>query len=135
MRSALVFASLALLSCGVAAADPARKPPEPVVTTLLTQPLKNEPGKEILMLTVEYPPGAADPVHRHNAEALVYVLEGSIVMGVAGAEPVTLHAGETFHEGPDDVHTVGRNASDSKPAKFVVFLLKDAGKPALIPVD
>ena len=94
-----------------------------------------ENDKEVLMLTVEYPPGGADPVHRHDADALVYVLEGSIVMGVKGGTPVTLGAGQTFHEGPDDVHTIGRNASDSKPAKFVVFLLKDVGKPALVPVD
>lgn len=136
MRIAHLFGLFALFCCGVvSAADQARKPPAPVVTTLLTQKLDNVPGKEVLMLTVEYPPGGADPVHRHNADALVYVLEGSIVMGVAGGKPVTLTAGQTFREGPDDVHTVGRNASDTKPAKFVVFLLKDIGKPALIPVD
>lgn len=126
----------ALFCCGIAAgADPSPKPPEPVVTTLMSAPMQNAPGKEALLLTVEYPPGGADPVHRHDAEALVYVLEGSIVMGVAGSEPVTLSAGQTFHEGPADVHTIGRNASDKKPAKFVVFLVKDIGKPALIPVD
>lgn len=135
MRIARRFFPAALLVSVVAAAEPAGKPPAPVVTTLMTQPLQNDPGKEVLLLTVEYPPGGADPVHRHNADAFVYVLEGSIVMGVAGGKPVTLTAGQTFHEGRDDVHAVGRNASDSKPAKFVVFLLKDAGKPALIPVD
>jgi quercetin dioxygenase-like cupin family protein len=136
MRIAHLFGFSALFCCGfVIAAGPAAKPPAAVVTTLLTQPLENYPGKEALMLIVEYPPGSADPVHRHNAEAFVYVLEGSIVMGVAGGKPVTLNAGQTFHEGPGDVHTIGRNASDSKPAKFVVFLLKDAGKPALVPVD
>jgi quercetin dioxygenase-like cupin family protein len=97
--------------------------------------LPEYPGKEVLMLSVEYPPGSADPVHRHNAEAFVYVIEGSIVMGVNGGQPVTLSAGQSFHEGPNDVHTIGRNASTDKPAKFVVFLLKDSGKPALIPVD
>jgi len=130
------FFALPVLFCAVAsAADTARTPPGPVVTTLLTQKLDSVPGKEALMLTVEYPPGGADPVHRHNADALVYVLEGSIVMGVKGGTPVTLTAGQTFHEGPDDIHTIGRNASATKPAKFVVFLLKDVGKPALIPVD
>jgi quercetin dioxygenase-like cupin family protein len=135
MRIVPLFA-LPVLFCAVAsAADTAHTPPGPVVTTLLTQKLDSVPGKEALMLTVEYPPGGADPVHRHNADALVYVLEGSIVMGVKGGTPVTLTAGQTFHEGPDDIHTIGRNASATKPAKFVVFLLKDVGKPALIPVD
>ena len=135
MRTAYLFCLVALLVPGVACADQAHTPPGPIVTTLMTQTLHNEPGKEVLMLTVEYPPGGADPVHRHNAEALVYVLEGSIVMGVKGGQPVTLGVGQTFHEGPDDVHTIGRNASDSKPAKFVVFLLKDVGKPALVPAE
>jgi quercetin dioxygenase-like cupin family protein len=135
MRITHSLSLYALLACGTAAADQPAKPPAAVVTTLATQALQNEPGKEVLMLMVEYPPGSADPVHRHNAEAFVYVLEGSIVMGVNGGKPVTLSAGQTFHEGPDDVHTIGRNASDSKPAKFVVFLLKDAGKPALVPVE
>ena len=135
MRIAPLFCLVALLVSGIAGADPARTPPGPTVTTLMTQKLQNEPGKEVLMLTVEYPPGGADPVHRHNAEAFVYVLEGSIVMGVKGGQPVTLSVGQTFHEGPDDVHTIGRNASDSKPAKFVVLLLKDVGQPALVPAE
>lgn len=85
------------------------------------------------MLLVEYPPGGADPVHRHDAYAFLYVLEGSIVMQVRGGKEVTLSAGETYYEGPNDVHTVGRNASKTQRAKFVVFLVKAAGAPALIP--
>lgn len=108
--------------------------PPPVVTPVMTRALPNYPGKEALMITVEYPPGGADPVHRHDADAFVYVLEGSIVMGVEGDKEVTLTQGQTFYEGPGDVHTVGRNASKTKPAKFVVLLLKEAGKPALVPV-
>jgi len=100
----------------------------------MTQALPEYPGKEALMLAVEYPPGGADPVHRHDAHAFVYVLEGSIVMGVAGGKEVTLTPGQTFHEGSGDLHTVGRNASRDKPAKFLVLLLKDVGKPALMPV-
>jgi len=88
-----------------------------------------------VMLTVEYAPGGADPVHRHNANAFVYVLEGSVVMQVKGGEPVTLLPGQTFFEGPDDVHVVGRNASSTKPAKFLVFLLKDVGSPAVVPAQ
>jgi quercetin dioxygenase-like cupin family protein len=104
------------------------------VTSLMSKPLSDNPGKELLMITVEYPPGASDPVHRHNAQALVYVLEGSIVMGVNGEKPVTLTPGQTFYEGPNDIHTVGRNASQTMPAKFLVILLKDKGAPVLIPV-
>ncbi|KAA0987979.1 cupin domain-containing protein [Pseudomonas sp. ANT_J12] len=87
------------------------------------------------MITVEYSPGGADPVHRHDAHGFIYVLEGSIVMGVKGGKEVMLTPGQSFHEGPEDVHTVGRNASQDKPAKFLVLLLKEKGKPAVIPVD
>jgi quercetin dioxygenase-like cupin family protein len=122
----------------VAAADTAhaqQTPPLAKVTELMTKPLADYPGKEALLIEVEYPPGGADPVHRHDAHAIVYVLEGSIVMGVRGAEPVTLTAGQTFYEGPDDIHTIGRNASTTEPAKFVVFLLKNSGAPVLTPVQ
>lgn len=118
----------------VSAHGPGPNVPVPSIASLMTRALPEYPGKEVLMLEVEYPPGGADPVHRHDAHAFVYVLEGSIVMGVAGGEEVTLTAGQTFHEAPGDVHTVGRNASRDKPARFVVVLLKDADKPALIPV-
>src|SRR5215831_8761540 len=98
---------------------------EPKVAQTLSKDLNGFPGKEGVILTVEYPPGGADPVHRHNANAFVYVLEGSIVMQVKGGKEVTLTPGQTFYEGPDDIHVVGRNASQTKPAKFVVFLVKD----------
>src|SRR5262245_3862827 len=107
---------------------------EPVVTPLMTKPLPEFPGKEVFMFTVEYPPGSSDPVHKHNAHGFIYVLEGSIVMGVNGGEPVTLTPGQTFYEGPTDIHTIGRNASQTKPAKFLVLLLKDKDAPVLIPV-
>jgi quercetin dioxygenase-like cupin family protein len=104
------------------------------VRPLLSKDLVGVPGRELSMITVEYPPGATDPVHTHNAQSLVYVLEGSIVMQVKGGEPVTLRQGETFYEGPEDVHVVGRNASETAPAKFLVFLVKDKGAPVLTPV-
>ena len=107
---------------------------EPKVTSLMSKELKDVPGKEVLMIPVDYPPGGADPIHRHNAYGFIYVLEGSVIMQVEGEKSVTLTAGETFYEGPKDVHVVGRNASSTKPAKFLVFLLKDVGAPALIPV-
>jgi quercetin dioxygenase-like cupin family protein len=106
---------------------------EAKVTQLMSKDLTNFHGKEGLMITVEYPPGSSDPIHRHNAHAFVHVLEGSIVMQVRGGKEVTLTPGQTFYEGPDDVYIVGRNASKSKPAKFVVFLVKDKGAPILVP--
>jgi len=106
---------------------------EAKVAELLSKDLTNLPGKEGLMITVEYPPGSTDPIHRHNAHAFVYVLEGSIVMQVRGGKEVTLTPGQTFYEGPDDVHVVGHNASKTKPAKFVVFFVKDKGAPVLVP--
>jgi quercetin dioxygenase-like cupin family protein len=109
------------------------EPKDAKVTPLLSKDLTDFPGKEGLMITVEYPPGSSDPIHRHNAHAFVYVLEGSIVMQVRGEKEVTLTPGQTFYEGPSDVHVVGRNASQTKPAKFVVFLVKDKGAPVLVP--
>src|SRR6516164_9596577 len=108
---------------------------EAKVTELFSKDLTNIPGKEGLMITVEYPPGSSDPIHRHNAHAFVYVLEGTIVMQVRGGKEVTLTPGQTFYEGPDDVHVVGRNASQTKPAKFVVFFVKDKGAPVLVPAN
>ena len=105
---------------------------EAKVGELFSKDLTNLPGKEGLMITVEYPPGSVDPIHRHNAHAFVYVLEGSIVMQVRGGKEVTLTPGQTFYEGPDDVHVVGRNASQTKTAKFVVFLVKDKGAPVVV---
>ena len=106
---------------------------EAKVTELFSKELTEFPGKEALMITVEYPPGSSDPIHRHNAHAFVYVLQGSIVMQVKGGKEVTLTPGQTFYEGPSDVHVVGRNASQTKPAKFVVFFVKDKGAPLLVP--
>ncbi len=106
---------------------------EAKVTPLLSKELKESPGKEGLMIVVEYPPGASDPIHRHNSHGFIYVLEGSVVMQVKGGRQVTLTAGETFYESPDDEHVVGRNASNTRPAKFIVFLVKDKDAPILVP--
>jgi quercetin dioxygenase-like cupin family protein len=106
---------------------------EAKVTDLFSKDLANIPGKEGVMMIVDYPPGSVDPIHRHNAHAFVYVLEGSIVMQVRGGKEVTLTPGQTFYEGPDDVHVVGRNASKIKPAKFVLVMVKDEGAPVLVP--
>jgi quercetin dioxygenase-like cupin family protein len=109
--------------------------PSAKVTPLLTKPLAGIDGKEGLMVVVEYPPGVASAAHRHNANTFVYVLEGSVVMQVAGAKEMTLTAGQTFYESPSDVHTVSRNASDSKPAKILVLLVKDVGAPVTLPAN
>jgi len=123
------------LACLISSTLLAQEAQEAKVTDLMSKDLPNLPGKEGLMITVDYPPGSVDPIHRHNANAFVYVLEGTIVMQVRGGKEVTLTAGQTFYEGPDDVHTVGRNASKTKPAKFVVFLVKDKGAPVFVPTN
>ena len=115
-------------------AVPALASPEAIVTSLVAKDLPEFQGKEGVMILVEYPPGASDPIHRHNAHAFVYVLEGSIVMQLRDEAEVTLSPGQTFYEGPNDVHIVGRNASNTRPAKFVVFLVKNKGAPILEPV-
>jgi quercetin dioxygenase-like cupin family protein len=107
---------------------------QPDVAPLMLRELTDILGKEVLMMTVEYPPGGSDPVHRHDAHGFIYVLEGSVVMQVQGGTEVTLTPGQTFYEGPDDVHVVGRNASTTRPAKFLVILVKDTGAPTLVPV-
>jgi quercetin dioxygenase-like cupin family protein len=104
------------------------------VTSLMSKDLTENPGKELLMITVEHAPGGSSPIHRHNAHAMVYVLEGSVVMQVKGGKEVTLTPGQTFYEGPNDIHIVDRNANKTQPAKFLVFLIKDKGAPALVPV-
>jgi quercetin dioxygenase-like cupin family protein len=130
----LVLAPLAFALSLLMPVPPAGAAPQARVTQLTTEPLPEYPGKEAEMIVVDYPPGSVDPVHRHDAHAFVYVLDGSIVMGLNGGKEITLHAGDTFHEGPDDVHTIGRNASSTKPAKFVVFLIKNKGAPVLTPL-
>ncbi|HEY9100477.1 cupin domain-containing protein [Chitinimonas sp.] len=125
---------LATLTLGLAALLATLASQAADVKPLFTQVLKDYPSKEATMLEVSYPPGAKDMVHRHDAHAFVYVLEGSIVMKLRGKPEVTLQPGEVFYEGPDDVHEIGRNASDSAPARFVVVLLKKKGSPVLTPV-
>jgi quercetin dioxygenase-like cupin family protein len=131
----LMLVLLFLMTGTLIAQQPTVTPqaPQATVTSLMSKDLTELPGKEVLMIMVEYPPDGIDPIHRHNARAFVYVLEGSIVMQVKGGKEVTLTPGQTFYEGPDDVHLVGRNASSTKPAKFVVFFIKDKGAPVLVP--
>ena len=104
------------------------------VKELFATDLPDYPGKEGRMIEVSYPPGDQDMVHRHDANAFVYVLEGKIIMQLKGKPAVTLTAGQTFYEGPTDVHVVGRNASSTEPARFVVVLLKAKGAPLFTPV-
>lgn len=127
MKFTKVMLALVCLMSGALVAQQAK------VTELMSKDVTACPGKEGLMVTVEYPPGSSDPIHRHNAHGFIYVLEGSIVMQVRGGKEVTLTPGQTFYEGPDDVHVVGRNASQTKPVKFVVFFVKDKGAPVLVP--
>jgi quercetin dioxygenase-like cupin family protein len=101
----------------------------------MSKDLADYPGKEVLMITVEHVPGGSSAIHRHNAHAFVYVLQGSVVMQLKGGKEVTLTAGQTFYEGPDDVHLVDRNASSTEPAKLLVMLIKNKGAPALVPAE
>ncbi|NMF89009.1 cupin domain-containing protein [Aromatoleum petrolei] len=121
-----------LLATG--AADAEQPPPPAHVTPLMSKALADYPGKDGVVITVDYAPGGESSVHRHNAHAFVYVLEGSIVMGVRGGKSVTLTPGQTFYEGPDDIHTISRNASLTEPAKFLVVLLKNGDEPISMPV-
>jgi len=129
MKISQKLSMLAFLIAGTLIAQDAQ------VTPIMSKDLAESPGKEGVMITVAYPPGASDPIHRHNAHAFVYVLEGTIVMQVKGGKEITLTPGQSFYEGANDIHTVGRNASKTKPAKFVVFLVKDKGAPVLLPVN
>src|SRR5919108_3041418 len=129
MTTKLVALVLLCLMTGTAMAQQAQ------VTSLMSKDLPEHPGKEMLMIIVEHAPGGSSPIHRHHAHALVYVLEGSVVMQVKGGEQVTLTPGQTFYEGPDDVHVVDRNASSTQPAKFLVVLIKNKGAPALVPAE
>jgi len=134
MKRMLSIAAWLAASCVTLALPAQAAAPEAKVTPLTTEALPEFPGKEVEMIMVEYPPGGYDPVHRHDAHGFIYVLEGTIVMGVKGGKEVTLKPGQTFHEGPNDIHTVGRNASNTKPARFIVFLIKNQGAPILTPV-
>ena len=135
MNKTLLLILLFFMSGMLMAQQPAasKQAPQATVTSLTSKDLPELPGKEVLMITVDYPPGSMDPIHRHNAHAFIYVLEGSIIMQVKGGKEVTVTPGQTFYEAPDDVHVVGKNASSTKPAKFVVFFIKDKGAPVLVP--
>jgi len=130
-----ILGTALVLACSAQLTQPAHAAPQPVVVPVMQKDLPDVPGKEMLMLTVDYPPGAVESIHRHDAYAFVYVLEGSIVEQVRGGKEVTLTPGQTFYEGPNDVHAVGRNASTTKPAKFVVVLLKNKGVDAVLPAE
>jgi quercetin dioxygenase-like cupin family protein len=131
----MLGAALALLPLSAQLIQSASAAESAVVVPLMSKALADVPGKEMLMITVDYPPGYVGPVHRHDAHSIIYVLEGSVVMGVRGGKEVTVTPGQTFYEGPNDVHTVGRNASTTKPAKLVVVLLKKQGADVVLPAE
>ena len=129
------YSRVLVLAGGALLTAPAHAAPQPIVVPVIQKDLADLPGKEMLMITVEYPPGTVESVHRHDAHAFLYVLEGTIVEQVRGGKEVTLRRGQTFYEGPDDVHIVGRNASTTKPARFVVVLVKKKGVDAVLPAE
>jgi quercetin dioxygenase-like cupin family protein len=103
------------------------------ITPIMSHALAEVPGKEVLMYTVHFPAGFSSPIHRHNAQVSVYVLEGSVVMQVKGGKEITLRPGQSFYEGPEDIHVVSRNASSTEPAKFLVFLIHEKGAALVVP--
>jgi len=105
------------------------------ITPIMSHTLAQASGSEVLMYTVDFPPGFSSPIHRHDAQVSVYVLEGSVVMQVKGGKKLTLGRGQSFYENSNDIHVVSRNASNSKPAKFLVFLIHKKGTPLVIPVQ
>ncbi|HEY2677646.1 MAG TPA: cupin domain-containing protein [Steroidobacteraceae bacterium] len=127
------LALAAFLSLGAFATADSPATPAAAVQQLLTKELAGVPGKEVLMVTVTYPPGGASPSHRHDAQVFVYVLEGELIMQVQGGPKVTLRPGDTFYESPTDIHAVSANASQTAPAKFLVFILKEKGAPSTRP--
>src|SRR5215813_9610351 len=129
MTIKLVALVLLCLMTGTAMAQ------EPKITSLMSKDLTESPGREVLVITVEHAPGGSTVRHRHDAHAFVYVLEGSVVQQLKGGQEVTLTPGQTFYEGPDDVHVVDRNASGTQPAKFLVLMIKNKGAPALVPAQ
>ena len=137
MSTSRILGTALVLCCSAYVSQIARasEPPQPVVTPLKLQDLPDLPGREMLMISVVYPPGTVEHIHRHDAYAFVYVLEGSIIEGVRGGKEVTLKPGQSFYEGPGDVHTIGRNASATKPAKFIVVLVKKKGVDAVLPAE
>jgi quercetin dioxygenase-like cupin family protein len=136
-KTMLVFASLitsTLITTSTLVAQTATPPaPHETVTTLLTKDVAGSPGQQALMYTVDFPPGYSSPIHRHNAQVFVYMLEGSVVMQVRGQQELTLQPGQSFYENPNDIHTVSRNASSTGPAKFLVFMIHKKGTPLVIP--
>ena len=130
-----ILATTVALAASAGLTAPAPAAPQPVVAPIMQKDLADPPGKEMLMLSVEYPPGAVETIHRHDAYAFIYVLEGTIIEQVRGGKEVTLAPGQTFYEGPDDVHVVGRNASTTKPAKFIVVMVKKQGVDAVLPAN
>ena len=127
--------SATLLAVGVAFAAPLLEVTRaPAVPPLMLKDVIGMPGKEVRVVMVDSPPGASSPVHRHNAQVFVYILSGSMTMQVAGSSPVTVGPGQTFYEGPEDVHAMSKNASDTEPARFLAFLIMDKGAAVSVPL-
>jgi quercetin dioxygenase-like cupin family protein len=126
-----VLIASALIPTNTLMAQKAVAPPmaHETITPLITKDLAGFPGEQALMYTVDFPPGFSSPIHRHNAQVFVYVLEGSVVMQVRGQKEVTLEPGQSFYEDPNDIHIVSRNASSTQPAKFLVSLINKKGAP------
>jgi quercetin dioxygenase-like cupin family protein len=91
------------------------------VTSVLDFPSRD--GLAVQAVRVDYEPGGFSRVHRHPAGAYVYVIDGSVMFGLGGREPVLLNAGDSFYEPPGALHSVSRNASQDLPASFIAFFV------------
>lgn len=108
--------------------------PATKVTTLMKQALADIPGREVIVITLDIPPGAASPPHRHPGHHVFgYVLEGSYKIKVDQGPETVLTNGQTFHEAPGQLHAVSANASQTEPAKVLAFIVAESGKPITVP--
>jgi quercetin dioxygenase-like cupin family protein len=96
------------------------------VTPVLDFPWRD--GLAVQAARVDYDPDGYSRVHRHPAGAYVYVIDGSVLFGVDGREPVQLKAGDSFYEPPGALHSVSRNASKELPASFIAFFVLGEGE-------
>ena len=131
----LVLALLALMTASIAEAAE--------ITPLMSKDLSDIPGREVLMITIQKAPGVSEPIHqlfstlhlRNYAHGFIYVLEGSMKMQVGNGKEVTLTQGQTWYEGPHDVHSIARNASVTEPVRFLVLLVRDKSASVVVPVN
>lgn len=127
---AALLAALAALSAG---AHDGHGTGNETRALLQQRALPDAPGKTGIMATVHYAPGEASIPHEHPGSVFAYVLEGEVVSQMEGGAPVTYKAAQSWYESPHAGHLVSRNASKTRPATVLVFLLANEGEALLKP--